>query len=175
MSLESILVSSFMTKNVKTETEDQNIQAVCKTMNKNDIGSIVVVTLRDKDQKPVGIITERDIVRTIGQLNPSLLHLPIRELMSKPLITLSPNSTIKDALQIMQQKNIRRIPIVDRATMQGIITVKDVFRAILNNRILLDNLVSDAAITEANRLVFDQYREYFFNDILQKRLNNNKQ
>ena len=58
--------------------------------------------------------------------------------MSKPLITLSPNSTIKDALQTMQQKNIRRIPIVDRATMQGIITDKDVFRAILNNKISLD-------------------------------------
>ena len=64
MSIESIRVSSFMTRTVKTETEDQNIQAVCKIMNENNIGSIVVVTLRDKDQKPVGIITERDIVRT---------------------------------------------------------------------------------------------------------------
>ena len=93
MSLESIPVSSFMTRTVKIETEDQNIQAVCKIMNENNIGSIVVVTLRDKAQNPVGIITERDIVRTVGQLNPSLLHVPIRELMSKPLITLSPNST----------------------------------------------------------------------------------
>jgi predicted transcriptional regulator len=114
-------------------------------------------------------------VRTIGQLNPSLLHTPIKELMSKPLITLSPSSTLKDALQTMQQKNIRRIPIVDRTTMQGIITYKDVFRAILNNRISLDNLVSDAAIKEGHRLAFDQYREFFFNDILQKRLNNDKQ
>jgi CBS domain-containing protein len=175
MSLESVPVSSFMTKNVKTETEDQNIQAVCKTMNENNIGSIVVVSLGDKDQKPVGIITERDIVRTIGQLNPSLLHTPIRELMSKPLITLSPSSTIRDALQTMQQKNIRRIPIVERTTMQGIITYKDVFRAILNNRISLDNLVSNAAITEGHRVVFDQYREFFFNNILQKRLNYDKQ
>ena len=64
MSLESIPVSSFMTRTVKIETEDQNIQAVCKIMNENNIGSIVVVTLRDKAQNPVGIITERDIVRT---------------------------------------------------------------------------------------------------------------
>ena len=168
MSLESIPVSSFMTRTVKIETEDQNIQAVCKIMNENNIGSIVVVTLRDKAQNPVGIITERDIVRTVGQLNPSLLHVPIRELMSKPLITLSSNSTIKDALQTMQQRDIRRIPIVDKATLQGIITDKDVFRAILNNRIPLDNLVSDIAIAEGHRLVFDQCRE-IFNDILQKR------
>ena len=169
MSLESIPVSSFMTRDVKMETDDQNIQAVCKTMNENDIGSIVIVTLGDNSLKPVGIITERDIVRTIGKLSPALLHMPVRDLMSKPLITLSPNSTIKDALQTMQQKNIRRIPIVDRETMQGIITDKDVFQAILNNRIPLDNLVSDAATAEGHRLVFEQYREYFFDDVLQKR------
>ena len=104
MSLDSIPVSSFMTRSVKIETEDQNIQAVCKTMNENNIGSIIVVALHDKGQNPVGIITERDIVRVVGQLNPTLLHMPIKELMSKPLITLAPNSTIKDALQTMQQK-----------------------------------------------------------------------
>jgi|SRR5215208_3148774 CBS domain-containing protein len=168
MSIESIPVSSFMTKDVKMETEDQNIQAVCKTMNENNIGSIVIVSLGDKDQKPIGIITERDIVRTVGKLNPSLLHTPIKELMSKPLIILSPNGTIKDALQIMQQKDIRRIPIVDGATMKGIITDKDIFRAILNNKIPLDALVSEYATEEARRLVFDQYREHFFNDILQR-------
>ena len=168
MSLESIPVSSFMTRNVKVETEDENIQAVCKTMNGNNIGSIIVVTLRHTGQNPVGIVTERDIVRIVGQLNPTLLHLPIRELMSKPLITLEPNSTIKDALQTMQQKDIRRIPIVDKTTVQGIITEKDVFRAILNNRIPLDNIVSNVATAEAHRLVFDQCSDYF-NDIFQKR------
>lgn len=169
MSLESIPISSFMTKDVKMETDDQNIQAVCKTMNENDIGSIVIVTLGDNGLKPIGIITERDIVRTLGKLSQALLHMPVRELMSKPLITLSSNSTIKDALQTMQQKNIRRIPIVDGEIMQGIVTDKDVFQAILNNRIPLDNLVSDVATAEGHRLVFEQYREYFFDDVLQKR------
>jgi CBS domain-containing protein len=169
MSIESIPVSSFMTRDVKTETEDQNIQAVCKTMSEDNIGSIVVLSLGDKeDQKPVGIITERDIVHTIGKLNPVLIHTPIKELMSKPLITLSLSGTIKDALQIMQQKDIRRIPIIDRTTMKGIITDKDIFRAILSNKIPLDDLVSQYATEEAHRLVFDQYREYFFNDILQR-------
>jgi CBS domain-containing protein len=168
MSLDSIPVSSFMTKNVKIETEDQNIQAVCKTMNENSIGSIIVVALHDKGQNPVGIITERDIVRVVGQLNPTLLHMPIKELMSKPLITLAPNNTIKDALQTMQQKDIRRIPIVDKAIIQGIITDKDVFRAIINNKISFDNLVSDVSIAEGHALVFDQCREYF-SDVLQKR------
>jgi CBS domain-containing protein len=53
-------------------------------MIENNIGSIIVVTLRDTGQNTVGIITERDVVRIVGQLNPSLLHMPIRELMSEP-------------------------------------------------------------------------------------------
>lgn len=150
------------------ETENQNIHAVCKDMNENNIGSIIIVALGNSI-KPVGIITERDIVRIIGKLNPVLLHVPIRDLMSKPLITLSQDSTIKDALQTMQQKNIRRIPIVDKETMLGIITDKDIFHAILKNEISLYNLVSDAAITEGHKLVFEQCKDYFFDDMLQKR------
>lgn len=81
MSIESIRIS---------ETEDQNIQAVCKTMNENNIGSLIIMTPPyDNNPKPVGIITEREIVRIIGQIYPSLQHAPIRELMSKPLIPLS--------------------------------------------------------------------------------------
>ena len=168
MFLESIPVSSFMTRNVKMETENQNIHAVCKAMNENNIGSIIIVALGNSI-KPVGIITERDIVRIIGKLNSVLLHVPIRDLMSKPLITLSPDRTIKDALQTMQQKNIRRIPIVDKETVLGIITAKDIFHAILKNEMSFDNLVSDAATTEGHKLVFEQCKDYFFDDMLQKR------
>ena len=168
MGLESIPVSSFMTRNVKMETENQNIHAVCKAMNENNIGSIIIVALGN-NIKPVGIITERDIVRIIGKLNSVLLHVPIRDLMSKPLITLSPDRTIKDALQTMQQKNIRRIPIVDKETVLGIITAKDIFHAILKNEMSFDNLVSDAATTEGHKLVFEQCKDYFFDDMLQKR------
>ena len=168
MSLETIPLSSFMTRNVKMETENQNIHAVCKAMNENNIGSIIIVGLSNSI-KPVGIITERDIVRIIGKLDPALLHVPIRDLMSKPLITLSPDSTIRDALQTMQQKNIRRIPIVDRETVVGIITDKDLFHAILKNEISLDNLAGDAATSEGHKLVFEQCKDYFFNDMLQKR------
>jgi CBS domain-containing protein len=90
MSIESIPVSSFMTRNVKTETEDQTIQAVCKIMNENNIGSVIVIKSIDGNNQAVGIITERDVVRILGLLQTSLLQIPLRELMSKPLVTLNP-------------------------------------------------------------------------------------
>lgn len=170
MSLESIPVSSFMTRIVKTESEDQNIQAVCKTMNENNIGSVIVMKGLDgsSSSKPVGIMTERDVVRIIGSLQPSLLRIPIRELMSKPLITLSTNHSIKDAIQTMQLKNIRRLPIIEKENIEGIITDKDILKAIMNSQISLDNLLGNNALIEKHRLIFDHYGEHLLNDILQR-------
>ena len=171
MSIESIPISSFMTKNIKTETEDQNIQAICKIMNENDIGSVIIIKTTDgSNNQAVGIITERDVVRIIGLLEPHLLQIPLRDLMSKTLITLHPNRSIKDAIETMQLNNIRRIPIVEKENLEGIITDKDIFKAIMNNQISINNLVTDNALTGQSSVVFDQYREYLFSDnFLQRR------
>jgi CBS domain-containing protein len=177
MVIESIPVSNFMTRNVITETEDQNIQAVCKIMNDNSIGSVIIVkgldsndpNRRNNNKEIVGIITERDIVRIIGLLQPSSLTVPIREFMSKPVITLSPNNSIKDAIQTMQLKNIRTLPVVENQNLQGIITEKDIFKAIMNNRALIPDLFSSNQSLMDRRDVFDQFSEYWFSDVLQRR------
>lgn len=177
MSIESILVSSVMTRSVITQTEDQNVQAVSKTMHENNIGSVVIVKnkYRDNDisssNKPVGIITERDIVRILGSLQPALLKEPVRELMSKPLITLSDTSSIKDVLQTMQLKNIRRVVIVERQApekMIGIITDKDIFRNMMRNQDLIPSLLSDDLLVQ-HKSIYNQFSEYWFGDILHRR------
>ena len=177
MVIESIPVSSFMTRNVITETEDQNIQAVCKIMNENSIGSVVILKRLDSNnpnrsnnnKEIVGIITERDIVRIIALLQPSSLTVPIREFMSKPVITLSPNNSIKDAIQTMQLKNIRTLPVVENQDLQGIITEKDIFKAIMNNRTLIPDLLSSNQSLMDRRDVFDQFSDYWFSDVFQRR------
>jgi CBS domain-containing protein len=122
-SIETISVSSFMTRDVKTEKEDQNVLTAYRIMNENNIGCVIIVK---KDDKPIGIITERDVVRLLGSLNPSLLQIPLRDIMSKPVITISINSSLRDAIQTMQQKNIRRLVITDGERMVGIIRDKDI-------------------------------------------------
>ena len=73
--------------------------------------------------------------------NPSSLQIPLHEIMSKPLINISINSSVKDAIQTMQQKNIRRLVISDGERIVGIITDKDVFRSIMNNQDLIPYFV----------------------------------
>jgi CBS domain-containing protein len=123
-------VSSIMTGEVITATADETIKTVCKLMYENDIGSIVIVkrTIEDAN-KPVGIITERDIVRQIGLSELFVVQAPIRQIMSTPLVTIGSNNPIRDAIEIMQLKKIRRLVVIDdREKMIGIITIKDVLK-----------------------------------------------
>jgi CBS domain-containing protein len=126
MSKESEPVSTIMSANVKTATEEETIQTVCKTMYENQIGSIVVVKRTVDGINPIGIITERDIVRQIGSSELFVVQAPIRQIMSTPLVTIRPNSLIRDAIEIMRLKNISRLPVIDnKGIMVGIVTYKD--------------------------------------------------
>ena len=119
-----------MTGKVITATADETIKTVCKLMYENDIGSIVIVKRTvDDANKPVGIITERDIVRQIGLSELFVVQAPIRQIMSTPLVTIGPNNPIRDAIEIMQLKKIRRLVVIDdREKMIGIITIKDALK-----------------------------------------------
>ena len=130
MSKKSRQVSSIMTGEVITATADETIKTVCKLMYENDIGSIVIVKRTvDDPNKPVGIITERDIVRQIGLSELFVVQAPIRQIMSTPLVTIGPNNPIRDAIEIMQLKKIRRLVVIDdREKMIGIITIKDALK-----------------------------------------------
>jgi len=128
--IDAIQVSDYMTKTVTTASLDQTIQSVCKIMNKNNLGGLVIVKRGVSGNEPVGIITERDIIRKIGEVDLFTTQTSIRELMSKNLISIKPDSTISDAIELMHGNNIRRLPVIDNdGKMVGIITDKDILKA----------------------------------------------
>ena len=139
MNLDSVLVSSIMSKDVKIEVEEQDIGAVCRLMGDNDIGSVVIVKRKGKDQIPIGIVTERDIVRTLGRKTGDLKE-PLTTFMSKPLVIIRSNSTAREAMQLMNTNHIRRVVVTDQSDrMIGILTEKDIFRELLKKSGLLDD------------------------------------
>ena len=111
-----------MTPNVITATSNQTIRDVCKIMSNHKIGSLVILKdttpVRDKNAQysnPIGIITERDIVTHLGSKKLlSSLQTPVLEIMSHPLVTIQSNSSLKDGIETMQQKNIRRLPVINK-------------------------------------------------------------
>lgn len=158
-----------MTTKIITDTEDQNIYSASNKMDENNIGSVIVVD-NERDKRAVGIITERDVVRILGKLEPWLLSSPLKALMSKPLITIRSNGSLKDGIQIMHSNNIRRLPVIsDKAQtgeIVGIITDKDIFRMLMKNQNLLQSLLSDNMISQNIQTINERFAEYWFGDIL---------
>ncbi len=166
MSLDSSGISSLMTKNIVVAEQDANIIGISRIMSKNNIGSVVIVEDL-KTRKPVGIITERDVIRSIGMLQPHQLVVPVREHMSHPLITLSSQATVLDAMKLMYEKKIRRIIILDHDRLAGIITDKDIFRYLVENKDLLSDIITsgDLPIPE-NRIKDEMSHFWFFNNFV---------
>ena len=162
MSIESVPVSSVMTKDVKTANENQTIRAVAGMMTENNIGSIVIVKKGDK-QTPVGIITERDVVKLVGLPQISFAA-QVKEVMKKPVITVGPMTSLQETVQTMQAKNIRRLPVVEKGKMVGIITDTDIFRAIIKNQALVTSIISENVFVEY-KPVYEQLSEFMLSEM----------
>jgi CBS domain-containing protein len=133
--IKNITVSDFMTMKVKTITEDETLQQACKLMYQENIGSIIITKSAGSHDggTPMGIVTERDIARVIGFSAKFFSDMSVSDVMSKPLITITANTSVKDAVTLMDEKNIRRLPVLnDRGQMVGIITAKDIFKAVMH-------------------------------------------
>lgn len=92
-------------------------------MVKNNIGSVVVTA--DSNRDPVGILTERDILKSIAyrRVRPEITK--IEEIMSTPILSVQEDATLGDAAQMMIKKNIRRLLVKQDDKYVGIITQRD--------------------------------------------------
>ncbi|MEM0381787.1 MAG: CBS domain-containing protein [Nitrososphaerota archaeon] len=94
------------------------------------VGALVVV----EGNKPVGIVTERDILRGLLMRRglEDLLSMLVRDVMSKELITCAPDTPLIDVLVRMVEKDIRRMPVISNGVLEGIITEKNCIKALLD-------------------------------------------
>lgn len=116
-----MLVKDVMHKNVVVAKSDVTIKEASKVMTKYSIGSLIVL----KDDKIVGIITEGDIVQSVSK-GLDLEGTAIEDIMSKNIITIDPEKTIEDAVDLMVQHKIKKIPVVEEGKIKGIITASDI-------------------------------------------------
>jgi len=119
-----VLVRDVMTKNPRVVRRDTSVQEVVATMNKFDISSLIVV----QEERPVGIITHKDIVSKIVQPRIPPDAVTAREIMATPIFTIDENASIEEAARLMARKNIKKLPVVSDGRLVGIITSMDLVR-----------------------------------------------
>jgi CBS domain-containing protein len=121
-------VKDIMTTDPACCTPDSTLQRVAEMMVENDCGEIPVVE-NIASMKPVGVITDRDITcRTVAKgLNP--LTMTVSECMTTPCVTVTPDTSLDECCRLMEEKQIRRVPVVDEGVACcGIVALADVAR-----------------------------------------------
>lgn len=150
-----ILVSSLMATNVISTTADAKLADIIQCMIDNHYSCMIVV----KNERPVGIITERDIVRLMGLFitNMPQHDILVEEVMSVPVETVPEEATLFEALVISSAQKIRHLPVVDAAgRIVGLVTQSDLakahFKIFENQRELIEHSVTKRTreLREAN-------------------------
>jgi CBS domain-containing protein len=116
-------IGEIMTVSVVGVGPDDPVSDAVRAMVDHDIGSVLVV----EDDRAVGIFTERDLTRRILS-DPELLRRPIREVMSTPVHATRPEVDIQRAFDLMNEKRVRRLAVVDGGRLVGIVTERDLLR-----------------------------------------------
>lgn len=113
-------IRDVMTPNPRTVSPDDSIQSAARLMRDEDTGVIPVV----ENGRAVGLVTDRDIVvRAVADGNQ--LNRPVREIISKQVISISPDSSTREATELMSEHQIRRLPVVEHDRLVGIVSIGD--------------------------------------------------
>jgi CBS domain-containing protein len=130
---ELVYVKEIMRSDVKTARPDSSVREVVGKMDRFDIGSIIIV----QGRRPIGIITERDVLRKVVEhcLDPSLCK--AKDIMTTPIVTAEENLSVEEAARMMATRKIKRIPIVRKDELVGIVTLTDL---LVNNPTLVELL-----------------------------------
>ncbi len=118
-----MLVKDAMSSPVVTLYEDDTSNKVAKVMDENKLGCVIVT---NKTGQPVGIITERDLVKGVLSKNLKPDTIKAKEIMSSPLVTIEPEATISEAARRMSRLDIRRLGVLYKENLVGVISSKDI-------------------------------------------------
>jgi CBS domain-containing protein len=120
-----ILVRDIMAKNVKTVRTDDSVHDAVVKMNKFDVGSVIVMN----SNRPVGIITSKNILTRIVEPRLDAGTIRAKDIMSSPLVTIEPDVPVEEAARLMAQKKIKKLPVMDRDKILGILSTSDIVRS----------------------------------------------
>jgi CBS domain-containing protein len=102
----------------------QSVREAVALLAEQSLGALVVV---DGESKPIGIVTERHIVRRLA-VDDQILTRTVGEIMARDLVTATAQDDLTSILHVMTERRIRHVPIMDREQLAGIVSIGDVLR-----------------------------------------------
>jgi CBS domain-containing protein len=142
MSTTTKSVGEIMTKKLETIAISNSAQEAAKKMRDKDISSLLVIDNINNNDKPIGIVTERDLVRKVCVNDASSKHTMVQDITSSPLITIDTISSVEVAADVMTQNKVRHLLVVEDNDVNkplGIITPGD-FTEYLKENLNIDDV-----------------------------------
>jgi len=130
LKLEDVMVKDLIRVEVKT-----SVKKAVELMNEHKIGCLIVM----KRGKLAGMVTERDMTRRVLLDYKDPEKIKVSEIMSKPVIVGKPKMSVEDAVKLMFNRNIKKLPVIDDDHLVGLVTLTDLVLSLVT---LIDPLVS---------------------------------
>ena len=111
-----------------TSWPEQRVDAAARLMSEHNIGAVPVM----KDDRLVGMLSERDISRAVGTRGGGLGELRVRDLMTAEVISCRSGASLQEAMELMERHHIRHLPVLDPGRrLQGVVSQRDVLASLL--------------------------------------------
>lgn len=131
---------------IKTVGPKVHVETVAAVLHENRIGALPVIDERDT---LVGIISERDIIRVVALHGTAALSLTVDRVMTRGVVTVTPQASIKDVMATMTSRRIRHLPVIEAGRLKGVISIGDVIKHRLDTTEMEVNVLRDYAISKS--------------------------
>ncbi|MBI2241785.1 MAG: CBS domain-containing protein [Magnetospirillum gryphiswaldense] len=142
MSVEAILKTKG--SNVFTIRPEHAVADAAALMTAKKVGVAVVC---DAKGTVVGVVSERDIVSGITQFGKGVIDMPVRNIMSSPVLSCGPTDSVKHIMEVMTDRRIRHLPVVDKGELMGMVSIGDAVNFRLREAQMESAVLRDIAVT----------------------------
>jgi len=122
----SLQVKDVMVTNIITIEAEATVKNAAELMEKHDIGCLIVINYGN----PIGIVTERDMLKKVLLQRRDSGKTKVGNVMSAPLITSHPQTDIREAVRLMNERRIKKLPVLEEGKLIGLISLTDVMRSL---------------------------------------------
>jgi CBS domain-containing protein len=149
----SLKVEDVMVKEVITIDENSTVKEAAEIMNKFEIGCLIAV----RKGKAMGIITERNLLKRVVAEAKDANKTKVKDVMSSPLVVVEPGMDLEEAVRLMFEMKIKKLPVVDGKRLVGLVSLTDIARFQPQAIKILKQLAMRQAAPKSMKKVIDYY------------------
>ena len=149
----ALKVEDVMVKEVMTIDDSVTVKEAADVMNKFDIGCLIAI----RKGKAMGILTERDILKRIVAGGKDAIKTKVKDVMTSPLVVAEPNMDLGEAVKLMFQMKIKKLPVVEGTRLVGLVSLTDIARFQPQMMTIVKQLAAKQTAPKSMQKVIDRY------------------